>query len=282
MAFKSFNITFGGKTQEFCRPLVMGILNVTPDSFYSESRMSTDETLIERRVQQILAEGGDIIDIGAYSTRPNAAFVTAEEEWQRLDTGLRIVRRIAPEALVSVDTFRADVAEKCVLGYGVQIVNDVSGGTLDADMFDTVARRDVSYVLMHMRGTPATMQSFTQYDDVTADVVADLRTKADALRSKGVKSIIIDPGFGFSKTVEQNFEMMNRLEEFHALAMPLLVGISRKSMIYKPLGIDAQHSLNGTTVLNTVALMKGAHILRVHDVAPAVEAVKLMGMMRHG
>ena len=279
MTFNKFSITVKGKSYEFCRPQVMGILNVTPDSFYSGSRMATDVSLISSRIGQMLEEGVDMIDIGAYSTRPNADEVTPEEEYRRLSVGLDAIRSIAGDILVSVDTFRAEIAERCVKNYGVQIINDVSGGTLDAAMFDTVARLEVPYILMHMRGTPATMQSLTEYTDVTDDVIADLTAKADALRNRGVKDIIIDPGFGFSKTVDQNYEMMARLDEFKKMGLPLLVGISRKSMIFRTLGTDAQHSLNGTTVLNTVSLMGGAHILRVHDVKECVETVKIMGKM---
>ena len=279
MTFNKFSITVKGKSYEFRRPQVMGILNVTPDSFYSGSRMATDEAMIAGRVSQMIDEGVDIIDIGAYSTRSNADEVTPEEEYRRLSVGLDAIRSIAGDILVSVDTFRAEIAERCVKNYGVQIINDVSGGTLDAAMFDTVARLEVPYILMHMRGTPATMQSLTEYTDVTDDVIADLTAKADALRNRGVKDIIIDPGFGFSKTVDQNYEMMARLDEFKKMGLPLLVGISRKSMIFRTLGTDAQHSLNGTTVLNTVSLMGGAHILRVHDVKECVETVKIMGKM---
>ncbi len=279
MTFNKFSITVKGKSYEFRRPQVMGILNVTPDSFYSGSRMATDEAMIAARVSQMIDDGVDIIDIGAYSTRQNADDVAPEEEYRRLSVGLDAIRSIAGDILVSVDTFRAEIAERCVKNYGVQIINDVSGGTLDAAMFDTVARLEVPYILMHMRGTPATMQSLTEYTDVTDDVIADLTAKADALRNRGVKDIIIDPGFGFSKTVDQNYEMMARLDEFKKMGLPLLVGISRKSMIFRTLGTDAQHSLNGTTVLNTVSLMGGAHILRVHDVKECVETVKIMGKM---
>ena len=279
MAFEKFNITLKGKSYEFRRPQVMGILNVTPDSFYAGSRMATDVSLISSRIRQMLEEGVDIIDIGAYSTRSNADEVSPEEEYRRLSVGLDIIRSIAGDILVSVDTFRAEIAELCVKNYGVQIINDVSGGTLDAAMFDTVSRLGVPYILMHMRGTPATMQSLTEYADVTRDVIADLQAKVEALRSRGVSDIIIDPGFGFSKTVDQNYEMMARLAEFKKMGLPLLVGISRKSMIFRTLDTDARHSLNGTTVLNTVSLMGGAQILRVHDVRVCVEAVKIMGKM---
>lgn len=274
--FGTYTLTIKGEKLTVEKPLIMGILNVTPDSFYSESRMGSDEALIGKRVEQILDEGGDMIDIGAYSTRSNADDISADEEYARLKTGLNIIKSIDANVVVSVDTFRADVARKCVEEFGVDIVNDVSGGTLDDEMFATVAKLKVPYILMHMRGTPATMQQLTDYSDVTRDVIADLRQKKLALNELGVEEVIIDPGFGFSKTLEQNFEMLNRLEDFKQLCAPLLVGVSRKSMIYRTLGCTPVDSLNGTTVINTISLMKGAHILRVHDVKEAVEVNKLV------
>lgn len=274
--FQTFQIKINGERREITRPWIMGILNVTPDSFYSGSRMDTDEKNIEKRVEQILQEDGDVIDIGAYSTRQNADEISVEEECARLKVGLDVIKRISKDVVVSVDTFRADVARRCVEEYGVDIINDVSGGTLDEGMFDAVAQLKVPYILMHMRGTPATMQSLTDYNDVTSDVIDYLRGKMAMLREKGVEDIVIDPGFGFSKTVSQNFEMMKRLREFTALDAPLLVGISRKSMIYRTLGCTPVESLNGTTALNVISLMNGAQILRTHDVKEAVEATKLV------
>ena len=274
--FGTYTLTIKGEKLTVEKPLIMGILNVTPDSFYSGSRMGSDEALIGKRVEQILDEGGDMIDIGAYSTRPNADDISADEEYARLKTGLNIIKSIDANVVVSVDTFRADVARKCVDEFGVDIVNDVSGGSLDDEMFATVAKLKVPYILMHMRGTPATMQQLTDYSDVTRDVIADLRQKKLALNELGVEEVIIDPGFGFSKTLEQNFEMLNRLEDFKQLCAPLLVGVSRKSMIFRTLGCTPVESLNGTTVSNTISLMKGAHILRVHDVKEAVEVNKLV------
>ena len=274
--FGTYTLTIKGEKLTVEKPLIMGILNVTPDSFYTGSRMGSDEALIGKRVEQILDEGGDMIDIGAYSTRRNADDISADEEYARLKTGLNIIKSIDANVVVSVDTFRADVARKCVEEFGVDIVNDVSGGTLDDEMFATVAKLKVPYILMHMRGTPATMQQLTDYSDVTRDVIADLRQKKLALNELGVEEVIIDPGFGFSKTLEQNFEMLNRLEDFKQLCAPLLVGVSRKSMIFRTLGCTPVESLNGTTVINTISLMKGAHILRVHDVKEAVEVNKLV------
>lgn len=275
--FCRYTLTIKGEKRAIVKPWVMGILNVTPDSFYSGSRMGVDEMRIGERVEEILKEGGDIIDIGAYSTRANADDISPEEEYSRLKIGLNVIKNIDANAIVSVDTFRADVARRCVEEFGVDIVNDVSGGTLDDDMFATVANLKVPYILMHMRGTPATMQQLTEYNDVARDVIDDLNKKKCALNDLGIDDVIIDPGFGFSKTVEQNFEMLNRLEDFKQLDAPLLVGVSRKSMIYRTLGCTPVESLNGTTVINTISLLKGAHILRVHDVKEAVEVCKLVG-----
>jgi dihydropteroate synthase len=256
-------------------PLVMGILNVTPDSFYAGSRKQT-ESGIHSRIGAILEEGGRIIDVGGYSSRPVATEVTEEEEMQRVALALRIIREHYPEAIVSVDTFRAGVARRSVEEYGVAIINDISGGGLDADMFRTVASLKVPYILMHMRGTPLTMQQFTTYDHLIVDIRKYFADKIYELELLGVNDIILDPGFGFSKTTEQNFELMWRLDKFSLFELPLLIGISRKSMIYKTLGITPEESLNGTSVLNTLALLKGADILRVHDVREAVEAVRLV------
>ena len=275
--FSRYTLTIKGEKRAIVKPWVMGILNVTPDSFYSGSRMGVDEMRIGERVEEILKEGGDIIDIGAYSTRRNADDISPEEEYSRLKIGLNVIKNIDANAIVSVDTFRADVARRCVEEFGVDIVNDVSGGTLDDDMFATIANLKVPYILMHMRGTPATMQQLTEYNDVTRDVIGDLHKKKCALNDLGIDDVIIDPGFGFSKTVEQNFEMLNRLEDFKQLDAPLLVGVSRKTMIYRTLGCTPVESLNGTTVINTISLLKGAHILRVHDVKEAVEVCKLVG-----
>ena len=268
-----------GRLVEIDRPWVMGIVNVTPDSFYSGSR-ATDELTLVGRVRQLIAEGADVLDIGACSTRPGSQSVDAQAEMDRLQWALGIIRREAPGVILSVDTYRADVARRCVEDWGVDIINDISGGTLDDTMFKTVAQLHVPYVLMHMRGTPDTMSSLTDYDNVTADVLEWMARRIDDMRQMGVADIIADPGFGFAKTVEQNYELLARLEAFHALNAPLLVGVSRKRMIYTPLDCTADEALNGTTVINTLALERGAHILRVHDVRAAVEAVKLVSLMR--
>ena len=271
----NYTINANGQLIDLGTPQVMGILNVTPDSFYSGSRKQTD-TEIAERVEQILAEGGQMIDIGAYSSRPNADDVSTKEEMERLRRGLRILREKAPDAIVSVDTFRADVAKMCVEEYGVQIVNDISGGELDKEMFPTVARLGVPYVLMHMKGTPQIMQEAPHYDDLMKEILLYFAEKIQQLRDLGQKDIILDPGFGFAKTLEHNYELLRHLEALQIFELPILVGVSRKSMIYKLLGTTAQEALNGTTVLNTICLMKGcANILRVHDVKECVEAVEI-------
>ncbi len=270
--FKPFTLSLRDRTLVLDRPQIMGIVNVTPDSFYSASR-TFDVDSLEKKVEQMVSEGVDIFDIGAYSTRPGADDVSPEEELRRLQRGMEVVKRMAPNIPVSIDTFRANVARACVEEMGADIVNDVSGGTLDADMAATMGQLDVPYILMHMRGTPATMQQFTDYPGgVVADVVADLKAKMEHFREQGCRQVILDPGFGFSKTLEQNYELMKGLAAFHELNAPLLVGISRKSMIFRLLGTSSAESLEGTTVLNTIAMLAGSHILRVHDVRAAVEA----------
>ena len=272
---KPYSLNIKGRLVEINRPQVMGILNVTPDSFFTDSR-SFDADAISHRVATMVAEGADMIDIGAYSSRPGAGEVSAIEEMQRLERGMAIVRKIAPSILVSVDTFRADVARYAVESLGVDMVNDISAGLLDDNMVATVAQLKVPYIAMHMRGTPATMSEMTQYDNVVADVMRELSQRINEFTLAGINDIIIDPGFGFAKTTEQNYELLQNLELFHEFGYPLLVGASRKSMIYRALGVTPDDALNGTTVVNTIALQAGASILRVHDVKQAVEAVKIM------
>lgn len=268
-----------GKLYSLCEPKIMGILNVTPDSIYAESRTS-DEEHIAARVQQLMDDGADMIDIGGYSSRPGADDVSPEEEMNRLRRGLRVVCRLYPEVPISVDTFRADVARMCVEEEGADIINDISGGMMDRQMFRTVARLGVPYILMHMQGTPDTMQQAPHYDNLRREVMLYFAERIDRLCQMGAKDIIVDPGFGFGKTLEHNYELFHHLDDFNLFNLPLLVGISRKSMIYKLLGGTPQTSLNGTTVLNTIALMKGAHILRVHDVKEAVEAKRIVMKMK--
>ena len=272
-------INVNGQLMDLTEPQVMGILNVTPDSFYAGSRTETEKDIIGR-LHQITSEGASIIDIGAYSSRPDAEHITAEEEMNRLRTGLSLVQKHQPKAVVSVDTFRADVAKMCVEEYGVAIINDISAGNMDPSMFKTIAQLSVPYIIMHMQGTPQNMQMNPHYENLQKEVFLYFAERVQKLRDLGVKDIIIDPGFGFGKTLEHNYELINHLYEFHIFELPLLVGISRKSMIYKLLGTTPEEALNGTTVLNTLALMKGANILRVHDVKAAKEAVILVEKMK--
>jgi len=272
-------INVNGKLMDLSQPQVMGILNVTPDSFYAGSRQQTEKE-ITRRASQILEEGASIIDIGAYSSRPNAQHISSEEEMSRLRTGLEIINRNHPGSVVSVDTFRADVARMCVEEYGVAIINDIASGDMDERMFETVARLGVPYIIMHMQGTPQNMQMNPHYDDMLKEIFFYFSKKVQQLRNLGVKDIILDPGFGFGKILEHNYQLMNHLEEFSIFELPLLVGVSRKSMIYHLLGGTPDEALNGTIVLDTISLMKGADILRVHDVKAAVETVKIVQKMK--
>lgn len=271
---KSININ--GELLDFSTPLVMGILNVTPDSFYSGSRKQSEEEIVGR-VRQILEEGGKIVDIGGQSTTPTSTLIPAKEELKRLEPTLRLIRKEFPNTILSIDTFYSEVARPAVEKYGVNIINDISGGQIDDNMFETVARLNVPYILMHMRGTPQTMQQHTHYDNFIQDILYYFSEKISKLNLLGVNDIIIDPGFGFSKTTDQNYQLMAYLKYFNIFDVPILVGISRKSMIYKLLECTPQESLNGTSALNTFALLSGANILRVHDVKEAVECVKIVG-----
>ena len=272
----SYTINAGGRLLDLQTPVVMGILNATPDSFYAGSRTQT-EAEIAARVHQIVDEGAGIIDVGAYSSRPGADDVPTEEEARRLRHALGIVRREAPDAIISVDTFRADVAKMCIEEGGAHIINDISGGTLDKNMFRTVARLRVPYILMHIQGEPHTMQQAPHYDNLEQEVFLFLSQRVDQLRQLGVADIILDPGFGFGKTLEQNYALLAQLGRLREMGLPLLVGVSRKSMIFKLLGTNADGALNGTSVVNTLALVQsGAQILRVHDVAECVEVVKIV------
>ncbi|MDX5480259.1 MAG: dihydropteroate synthase, partial [Hymenobacteraceae bacterium] len=254
-------------------PLVMGILNVTPDSFYSGSRLSTLEEVV-KRAGSMLADGADLLDLGGYSSRPGAADVPDQEELDRVVPAVEAILSAFPQAVISVDTFRAKVAEEAVRA-GASIINDISGGNLDETMFETVARLQVPYILMHMRGTPQTMGSLAQYEDVVTEVIDELQVQVGRLRQLGVKDIILDPGFGFAKTVAHNFELLNRLDELRIFELPVLAGMSRKSMVYKTLDIEQADALTGTIAVNTIALMKGADILRVHDVKETKQTVQL-------
>lgn len=267
-----------GHLLDLSKPQVMGILNLTPDSFYAASRVQTEEA-IRKRVRQIADEGGTMMDVGAYSSRPGADDVSPKEEMERLRRGLKVVREEAPNMPLSVDTFRADVAKMAVEELGADIINDISGGELDPAMFTTVARLGVPYILMHMKGTPKTMQQAPRYDDLLKEVVLYFAKKVQQLRDLGQKDIILDPGYGFGKTLDQNYELLRHQEMLQVFELPLLVGVSRKSMIYHLLGTTPQEALNGTTVLNTIALTKGANILRVHDVKAALEVTQLISQL---
>lgn len=277
MNSKTINIK--GQLLSLDEPQVMGILNVTPDSFYAGSRKQTEAAIIDR-IETILREGASIIDVGGYSSRPDAAEVSETEEMQRLEMALQPLLQHYPDVVVSVDTFRSSVARQCVEKYGVAMINDISGGELDERMFDTVAQLRVPYIMMHMRGTPQTMQQQTDYEDVTADLLKYFSQKLERLFRLGVNDVILDPGFGFSKTLTQNYELMRHLGDFRIFGLPLLVGVSRKSMIYKLLETTLEESLNGTTVLHTYALLQGADILRVHDVRAAKEAIRIVQQLK--
>ncbi len=268
-------LQLGKKNLDVSHPVVMGILNVTPDSFYDGGHYET-ETAIIGRIHQIVEEGAGIIDIGAYSTRPGAAMVDKKEELARLAPAVELVRKYYPSVPVSIDTFRSEVAREIYHCLGEVIVNDISGGTMDTEMFGFIAETRLPYVMMHIQGTPQTMQKNPVYRDVTKEVYRFFEERTDLLRAAGMENIILDPGFGFGKTLDHNYELMNHLDLFQELGYPLLVGISRKSMISRLLETTPAEALNGTTVLNTIALMKGAAILRVHDVKEAVETVKIV------
>jgi dihydropteroate synthase len=268
-----------GDLVDISTPIVMGVLNVTPDSFYDGGKY-TQEKAILQQAEGMLSEGASIIDIGGYSSRPGAIDISTEEEEKRVVESIKLVSKTFPEAYISVDTFRASVARESIEA-GACIINDISGGTLDEKMFDTVAEMGVPYVLMHMRGTPQTMTQHTSYDNLLLDMLNYFQRRVAQLRAGGVADIIIDPGFGFAKTPDQSYEVLRQLASFQVLSLPVMAGLSRKSMIYRKLGITPQEALNGTTVLNTVALMNGATILRVHDVKEAIETIKLYKLTYH-
>lgn len=266
-------LNLNGKIIDLHTPAVMGILNLTPDSFYDGGRF-TGENQILKQSEGLLEAGVDMIDLGGYSTRPGAKVVSPGEEWQRLLPALRAIRKFFPEIPLSIDTFRAGIARLSV-EHGASMINDVSGGTMDREMYDVIAQLKVPYVLMHMKGTPRTMQNKTQYTNVTENILTDLEKKLSNLTNRGVNDVILDVGFGFAKTQAQNYELLSRLDAFRIFGLPLLVGISRKSMVWKLLDITAEDALNGTTALHMVALIKGASILRVHDVKEAKQVIDL-------
>ena len=277
MSSKTINIK--GNLLNLSTPLVMGILNITPDSFYAGSRKVSEQQIIER-VGEILSQGGTIVDIGAQSTRPTSTLLSAKEEIERLRFALSVINREFPGVIMSVDTFYGDVARFCVEEHGVSIINDISGGEMDKTMFPVAARLNVPYILMHMKGTPQTMTTLTEYNNLIQDIFLYFSRKVEELHLLGVNDVILDPGFGFSKTLDQNYELMASLRGFSIFNLPLLVGIFRKRMIANLLGTTPEESLNGTSILNTFALQNGADILRVHDVKEAVEAVKVVGKLK--
>jgi dihydropteroate synthase len=272
-------INAGGKLLDLEIPKVMGILNITPDSFYEESRFNTEEEIV-RAAGRMLEDGADILDVGGYSSRPGAKDISADVESTRVLKAIRVIRREFPEAIISVDTFRSDIALKAVSECGANIINDISGGESDSKMFSIVESLNVPYILMHMKGNPGTMQNKPVYDDVVADILKWFGERIFKLKSAGLKDIIIDPGFGFGKTIEQNFKLLSRLGDFSIAGLPLLVGISRKSMVWKTLNISADEALNGTTALNAIAIFNDADILRVHDVKEAMQTVRLICKIR--
>ena len=267
-----------GILMDFSSPKVMGILNITPDSFFEKSRKQTEKEIVEQ-AWRMKEEGADILDVGGYSSRPSADFVDEAEEMRRLEWGLKILFRELPDAIVSVDTFRSEIARRCVEDWGAAIINDISAGGLDEKMFDTIARLQVPYIAMHILGNPQTMMEHTHYNNLMQEILLYFAEKINQLHRRGVNDIWIDPGFGFSKTTSQNYEILAKLEEFHIFELPVVVGFSRKTMIRETLGVSANDSLNGTTALNMFALTKGAHILRVHDVKEAVETVQLFNSL---
>lgn len=276
---KKLTLNAGGKLIDLSTPKVMGIINLTPDSFYADSRQPAVADALQQ-AEKMLADGATFLDLGAYSSRPGADDISVQEETNRLLPVVEAIVNTFPDALLSIDTFRAPVAEAAVKA-GAHIINDISGGQLDADMFATVARLQVPYILMHMKGDPKTMNSLAQYDDVFNEVLDYFSVRYKQLKALGVNDVILDPGFGFAKKPEHGYALLNRLEEFDQLGLPMLIGVSRKKMIYSLLGGTAADALNGTTVLNTIALTKGANILRVHDVKEAIQAIKLTGYLHN-
>ena len=274
MRTNSLQINLNNRLIDLSTPVVMGIVNVTPDSFFNGNRFVTDKAIL-KSVEKMLQEGAGIIDVGGYSTRPQAEIISQDEEIRRLSEGLNIILKKYPDSLISVDTFRSGVARHVVENFGVTMINDVSGGTLDDLMFETIAQLKVAYVLMHMRGTPQTMQNKLNYEDVVSEVLHILEKKLGQLHLLGVKDVVIDPGFGFAKTIGQNYTLLKRLNYFQELNVPVLAGLSRKSMLTKLLGIDATEALNATTAANMLALMGGASILRVHDVKEAIQTIMI-------
>lgn len=276
--FSSKTLNIRGRLVQLDTPKVMGILNVTPDSFYDGGNFNTEKAILGH-VEKMISEGADFIDVGGYSSRPGAKDINAKEEVARVIPVLKTINKSFPDCLLSVDTFRSEVARQAI-DAGAVMVNDISGGSLDDGMFEVIAKNHVPYILMHMRGTPQTMASHVEYDNIIKDIIQYFQIKIGQLREKGIIDVIMDPGIGFAKTIDQNFELLKYFDHFKIMELPILVGVSRKSLIWKTLNTTPENALNGTTVLNTIALLKGASILRVHDVKEAVEAVKLINFVR--
>ncbi len=274
MDFKPHQLNINGQLIPLDKPIVMAIINFTPDSFYKSSQITSIESLLEN-VDKAIRDGATIIDVGAYSSRPSAEPLAVEDEKRRLEIALGAIRKQFPNIIISLDTFRADVAKWAADEYGIEIINDISGGDMDENMFETVAKLQVPYIMMHMRGTPQTMQQLTDYEHLISDIFRSFERKTAKLIDLGVKDIVIDPGFGFAKTLDQNYELLANLSLYKELGCPVLVGMSRKSMLYNLLEISSEEALNATSVVNTLALLSGANILRVHDVKEAVETIKL-------
>ena len=273
-------INAGGRLLDLEIPKVMGIINITPDSFYKGSRYIKDEEILGTATK-MLEDGADILDIGGYSSRPGAGNISMEEEWSRVLKAAKLINRELPDAIISIDTFRADIAREAVLECGAHIINDISGGDADSKMFSIVEKLNVPYILMHMKGDPRTMQNNPVYEDIVADILKWFGERIFKLKSAGLNDIIIDPGFGFGKTINHNFELLRRLGDFSIAGLPVLVGISRNSMIWKTLDISVDEALNGTTALNAIAIFNGADILRVHDVKEAVQTVRLIKKVKN-
>ncbi len=269
-----YTLNLNGELLALDTPIVMAIVNITPDSFHTSCKPNDAEAILQT-THKAIAHGAKILDLGAYSTRPGANDIDEETEWERLSFALKVIRQEYPKVHISVDTFRSNIARKAVQEYSVCMINDISGGTLDVNMYDTVAELGVAYVLMHMQGTPQTMQEHCTYEDMMSEMLDFFQQASYKLRQLGAKDIILDPGFGFAKTLDQNYELLNKMSYFSTLKLPILAGLSRKSMIYKLLNTDTQGALNGTSVVNTIALSRGAHILRVHDVQEAYETIQI-------
>jgi dihydropteroate synthase len=272
---KTLNV--GGNIIDFTEPKVMGILNITPDSFFSGSRLQTEKEILIQ-AEKMLHEGADFLDLGAYSSRVGATDISPEEEEKRLIPAVQSIVKTFPKALLSIDTFRANIAEKAI-GNGAHIINDISGGSLDEQMFKMAGKLKVPYILMHMKGTPQTMANLNQYENMIQEISFYFSEKIEILKSEGVRDIILDPGFGFAKNIQQNFELLKQLENFRFLGFPVLAGLSRKSMIWKSLNISPEQALNGTSILNTITLSNGASLLRVHDVKEAKECIRLISLL---